>query len=740
MKKMNQSIPRALTLMALLILSACAASGQSIASTVSTTSGTKGGSTAGAATSSAYNWNNVAIGGSGFVSGIIASKTQRGLIYLRTDVGGAYRWDKSRSRWIPLTDWLSDGETGLLGVESIAIDPATPSKVYLLTGISYHNGGNTAILKSSDYGQTFTKIDVSSQFKEDGNGMGRNSGEKLQVDPADGNVLYVGTRARGIFKSLDGGLTWNHLDNLNVAATSNGNGISFVVLDPTSVSGGATQRLFLGVSRYGSAGNNMYMSKDAGKTFTAVTGGPSTLMPQRAVIAGGNLLVTYANGAGPSPNSAIGEGMDQGQVWKYNISTGNWTNITPNLNRAYAGITVDPNNADHIVVSTINYFKHQYGRANGDRIFSTHDGGATWVDVIAHGFVLDTGGVPWIDGYSIHWAGSIEFDPFDTKTVMVVSGDGLFKTSDIDAAPTRWEFDVAGLEETVPLNLISIPNGPVISAIGDYDGFRHSDVSRYSPINSPAMGTTTGLDFAAQNTDVVARAGSAMYVSNDKGVSWKKTASQNGANGQVAISADGKVIVHSPENSSTSYYSIDAGASWAAVSGLNVRNARPVADPANANKFYALDGSRFLVSTNAGASFTAAGKLSSANGSKVIRVAPGKEGDIWVPLYGGGLARSTDSGATFTNLVNVGYAAAIGFGKAAAGAKYPTVYLWGTVAGVRGMFRSTDIGANWVRINDDAHQYGGPGDGQFVVGDMNTYGVVYMSTAGRGIVYGKPAN
>lgn len=737
MKKINQAIPRAFALIALLI---CATSGQSIASTVSTTPGTKGGSSVGVAASSAYNWNNVAIGGSGFVSGIIASKTQRGLIYLRTDVGGAYRWDKSSSRWIPLTDWLSDGETGLLGVESIAIDPTTPSKVYLLTGISYHNGGNTAILKSSDYGQTFTKIDVTSQFKEDGNGMGRNSGEKLQVDPADGNVLYVGTRAKGIFKSSDGGLTWNHLDNLNVAATSNGNGISFVVLDPTSVSGGATQRLFLGVSRYGSAGNNMYVSTDAGKTFTAVIGGPSTLMPQRAVIAGGNLLVTYADGAGPSGNSAIGEGMDQGQVWKYNISTGNWTNITPTLNRAYAGITVDPNNADHIVVSTINYFKPQYGRANGDKIFSTNDGGATWVDVNARGFVLDTGGVPWINGYSIHWAGSIEFDPFDTKTVMVVSGDGLFKTSDIDAAPTTWKFDVAGLEETVPLNLISIPNGPVISAIGDYDGFRHSDVSRYSPINSPTMGTTTGLDFAAQNTNVVARVGSAMYVSNDMGINWKKTASLHGTNGQVAISADGKVLVHSPQNSAVSYYSTDSGANWTAVSGLNVSNARPVADSVNANKFYALNGSRFLVSTNAGVSFTAAGNLSSAKGSKVIRVAPGKEGDIWVPLYGGGLARSTDSGAKFTNFANVDYAAAIGFGKAAVGAKYPTVYLWGTVAGVRGMFRSTDTGANWTRINDDAHQYGGPGDGQFVVGDMNTYGVVYMSTAGRGIVYGRPDN
>jgi len=43
-------------------------------------------------------------------------------------------------------------------------------------------------------------------------------------------------------------------------------------------------------------------------------------------------------------------------------------------------------------------------------------------------------------------------------------------------------------------------------------------------------------------------------------------------------------------------------------------------------------------------------------------------------------------------------------------------------------------------VNDDAHEYGGPGNGQFVTGDMNTFGVVYMSSVGRGIVYGKPAS
>jgi hypothetical protein len=119
-------------------------------------------------------------------------------------------------------------------------------------------------------------------------------------------------------------------------------------------------------------------------------------------------------------------------------------------------------------------------------------------------------------------------------------------------------------------------------------------------------------------------------------------------------------------------------------------------------------------------------------------VAPGREGDIWVPLNGGGLARSTNSGASFSTIGSVSNCQAIGFGKADVNASYPTIFIWGTVNGVRGLFRSTNTGASWVRVNDDAHEYGGPGNGNFVQGDMNTFGVVYMSTAGRGIVYGKP--
>lgn len=66
-----------------------------------------------------------------------------------------------------------------------------------------------------------------------------------------------------------------------------------------------------------------------------------------------------------------------------------------------------------------------------------------------------------------------------------------------------------------------------------------------------------------------------------------------------------------------------------------------------------------------------------------------------------------------------------------------TLFIAGTISGQWGLFRSTDGGASWIRINDDAHQYAGI---DHVTGDMRTFGTVYFSGSGRGILWGTSAN
>jgi hypothetical protein len=176
-----------------------------------------------------------------------------------------------------------------------------------------------------------------------------------------------------------------------------------------------------------------------------------------------------------------------------------------------------------------------------------------------------------------------------------------------------------------------------------------------------------------------------------------------------------------------------------------------VGDPENDDVFYAYtkaDG-KFYKSTDAGASFKAV-STPGESAFKKFRAIPGYEGDLWLPVAiqdpsngtpaSGKLLHSTDGGATWTAVEGVGYCEAVGFGAPKEKGGYPAIYVFATVGKVTGVFGSDDKGKTWTRVNDDGHEYGGLANGEFVMGDMNTYGVVYMSTAGRGIAARVPSN
>src|SRR5262245_45578652 len=81
-----------------------------------------------AQSSQTYTWRNVVTnGGGGFVPGIIFNQSEANLVYARTDIGGAYRWNPSTSRWIPLMDSISFDDWNLMGVDSLATDRVDPN-------------------------------------------------------------------------------------------------------------------------------------------------------------------------------------------------------------------------------------------------------------------------------------------------------------------------------------------------------------------------------------------------------------------------------------------------------------------------------------------------------------------------------------------------------------------------------------------------------------------------------------
>jgi xyloglucan-specific exo-beta-1,4-glucanase len=692
------------------------------------------------ANTAGYCWQSVAVGGGGFVSAIVMSKSVPGLIYSRTDVGGAYRWNEATEGWIPLNDWVSEAETGLLGIEALALDPSEPSRLYMLAGIDYFNNGKTAVLASNDYGATFRVHEVTSQFRAHGNGAGRQNGERLAVDPIDGSVLFVGTRQSGLFRSTNRGESWTSVASLGVTTTPGGAGIAFVSFDPAAGElAGATRRLFVGVSRAGAP--NLFESNDAGVTFAPVVGHPTEFVPQRAVLSDdGVLYVTYGNGAGPQ-NNASGP-MDRGAIWALDLASRSWSEITPLRgagNRAFSGISVDSTDSQRLLATTINTYQRQpWGF--GDRLFLSTDGGASWTDLIGTGRVaMATSGMPWIEQHAIHWAGSIQIDPFDPERAFVTSGNGIFMTRNLSAANSTWTFAARGLEEMVPLDAASVQGAPLVTVVGDYDGFIHDD-PRTSPArgrHAPAIGTTQGLAIAALNPARVARVGSQLYVSSNGAQSWTAVDRPSAATGgQLAFSADGTALIWSV--GASAYRSNDLGVSWTPVAGWNAA-ATVEADSVDANLFYAYvpQSGTVLASNDGGSSFAAVSALPNG-GARRIRAVPGVRGELWVGLNDGGLRRSVDAGATFATVNAVQSCRAVGFGAPQMPGGFPAVYVWGSAGGgPRGLYRSDDAGQSFVRINDDAHEFGGPGNGEFVIGDANVYGRVYMSSAGRGLIMGE---
>ncbi|MFC8277836.1 RICIN domain-containing protein [Streptomyces sp. NPDC057271] len=675
-----------------------------------------------------YVWNNAQVVGGGYVTGLVFNLREKGLLYARTDMGGAYRWDGAAEQWIPLTDWLGEKDWNLLGIDALATDPVDPDRLYLATG-TYTNewAGNGAILRSTDQGRTFQRTAL--PFKLGGNEDGRGAGERLVVDPSDNRTLLLGTRKNGLWRSTDSGATWRQVSSFPVKdGASSGAGISFVTYGPAG-----SNTVYAGVA---DRSTSLYRSTDGGSTWQAVPGQPTGQLPQHGVLSGdGSLYLTYTNALGPN-------GVTAGSVWKHTPSGGTWKDITPSRGSyGFSGLAVDPRKPSTVMVTTLDRWWPE------DEIYRTTDGGTTW-KALADKSVRNASAAPYVGTHTGHWMTALAIDPFDSGHVLYGTGNGIWRSKDADATDnggtSHWTVGARGLEETALMDAIAPPGGAtVITAMGDQGGFRHDDLTKVPAgrLGNPMMTNSTDIDFAQSNPSVMVRVGrggtqDGAY-STDGGISWSgfKAEPVTGAqDGRVALAADGSTIVWT-QAGQVPYRSTDKGASWSKVSGLGT-DAVVVGDRYSARTFYSLSGGTLHASTDGGATFTARATGLPADGR--LAAVPGIAGDLWI-AGGQGLLHSTDGGRTFTRLATVKAASALGFGKAAPGASYQALYMIGTVKDVTGVFRSTDKGATWLRVNDDAHQWGSIGGVGVITGDPDTYGRVYIGTNGRGLQYGDPS-
>ncbi len=471
----------------------------------------------------------------------------------------------------------------------------------------------------------------------------------MSVDPNDGNIIYLGTRNDGLWKSNDRSKSWEQVSSFpdikEIPPDSiknpreirrweffnRGSGIIFVIFDPKSgVPGKGSAVIYVGISLMNR--NNLFRSSDYGKTWFPVPSQPQQYRPTHAVLSpDGIIYITYGDSPGPSR-------MTNGGVWKFDTKNDQWTEITPDKPDpktkpfGYAAVSVDAQNPDALIVSSYN----RYEVDNGEDIFRSVDRGQSWKQVFKNGGTFDDSLAPYVSHTGIHWLFDIEIDPFDSDHAMFTTGYGgheTFDLTDMDKGkPTKWDVMSTGIEETVALDLLSPPKGAhLITAIGDYGGFVHWNLDKPASggnFDNPRFGNTSRVACAENNPDLIVRAGRAtndnpnknLGYSMDDGRTWQPAVSMPDPEarlGFIAVSSDGNTWIWSPSpirngygpESKISelpvYFTTDKGNNWSKCKGIP-DNTRVIADKVNPKKFYGIDlfAGKLFISGDGGMNFT----------------------------------------------------------------------------------------------------------------------------------------
>ena len=481
-----------------------------------------------ASATTGYTWRNVEIVGGGFVPGIVFNQSEPDLIYARTDIGGAYRWDPATERWIPLLDHVGWDDWGHSGVVSIATDPVDTDRVYAAVG-TYTNDwdpNNGAIKRSTDRGETWETTEL--PFKLGGNMPGRGMGERLAIDPNDNSVLYLGAPSgHGLWKSTDYGKTWQKVTSFpnpgNYVADpsdvggylGDNQGVVWVVFDPTSSSPGhVTKDIYVGVA---DKQNTVYRSTDGGQTWERIPGQPTGFLAQKGVFdhVNGLLYIATSDTGGPYDGS-------DGEVWRYDAATGAWTDITPadpdGFEYGFSGLTIDRQNPDTImVVSQILWWPDI-------QIWRSTDRGETWSRIWEFSgypdrtlrYNHDISAAPWLDfnrqdnppevSPKLGWmTQAFEIDPFNSDRMLYGTGATIYGSDNL----TNWDegkkIDIKvraqGIEETAVQDLTPRPATPNWSPASATSAVSSTTTSPSSPTPcSTRPSTATPAASTSQNS------------------------------------------------------------------------------------------------------------------------------------------------------------------------------------------------------------------------------------------------
>ena len=338
-------------------------------------------------------------------------------IWIGTSAGGVFRSLNSGNNWEPIGEDFSD-----MSIGSIAFNPQNVNEIYVGTGdpnISGYPKTGNGVYKSTDGGLTWehkgpAEVGVVS---------------KILVHPTQSNIIYMASMGtpyfedenRGIYKSIDGGESWEQVLFLSSQA-----GISSLVFHPdfpdTLYAAGWDRIRNNQVSIVSGSHGHIYRSFDGGANWTELTGGlPGGDLSRSAVdVAASNPAVLYASFV--DPGSMQFEGIyrsdDYGDSWEsLNISA--LDGALGGFGWYFGQVRINPNDEDNVSVM-------------GVELHSTIDGGASWyqstpdwwlyeVHADMHDLIYDNNGNVWLGTDGGLYSGTEDMVNWEYKSFLPIS-------------------------------------------------------------------------------------------------------------------------------------------------------------------------------------------------------------------------------------------------------------------------------------------------------------------------------
>ena len=535
--------------------------------------------------------------GQGRVNIVHVDPSNPSVIYLGAPAGGIWKSINNGSTWIPLTDELPQ-----IGVSGIAVDYSDSNTIYIATGDK--DAGDSycvGVYKSTDGGLTWNPTGTMG-------GSNPSRAGDIIIHPTNNQILWCAT-SNGIYKTTNAGISWTQVQ---AGDFSQGN-IRLKPGDPTKV--------------YASSENSFFRSVDTGSTFTAVT--VSTIATTSRIIidvtpANSNLV--YALSVNTS-NTLNGIYKSTNEGVSFSRAFG-----TPDIlesNQAWydLALAVSPTNADEIYTGCLNVWKSTTGGSTFSKLNS-------WSN--------PTG--PSYTHADIHYLGFHGNKLFaGTDGGIYVSENNGTNFTDLTAGVQISQFYKIAVAKQTSANMVG--------GLQDNGGHAYSGSQWKNYYGADGMDTAINPTNPNQYYGFIQN-GNSLYISNSAGNAISSSVSSPGG-------ANGNWVTPLIANNSGELFSGFAGlykltgSAWVQqnVDGLGTGNLDEIAvDPSNDDIMYVANGVKLYKSTNRGVNFT--NVFNSVNGNiTFIEVHSTDSNIVYLVTEGasGKVLKSTDGGVSFTD-------------------------------------------------------------------------------------------